>query len=269
MSTMCIDTSSFEEKVKAISFGGFESIEIWLKDFKDKKISEVKKIIKDHNLRVAETVKLEGWFELDGSLMGVKNNWSSIFDECKNRMEISKDLGSEYIVTLPSRDDRGKFSSFEDGAERYFQILEFGKKIGICPTLEFVGQSSQIYNVRTVLDFCNLIKDDYCKIIVDVFHVWRSGDDIEEVSKIPVELVSLLHLHDATSKFGREEYKDRHRVMPGDGILDLKKFINIFKKKGFSGDISLGVYNHDNWTRDPYNVCREGFLKMKKIIEDY
>ena len=264
---MCIDTSSFEKKIKAISSAGFESVEIWLKDFSDMKRYEIKKIISNSGLRVAETVKLEGWFELDGSLMGVKDNWNSIFDECKKRMEISKYLGADYIVALPSRSDRGKFSSIENACERYIDILDFGKKIGICPTLEFIGQSSQIYNIKSALDFCDLVKDDFCRIVVDVFHVWRSGDDIDEVFKVPINKVSLLHLHDATPDFKRSEYKDRHRVMPGDGIINLKKFISIFRQKGFSGDVSLGVYNHKNWERDPYEVCKEGFSKMKKIIE--
>ena len=265
MSTMCIDNASVEDKIKSIAQAGFDSIEIWLKDFNN--TLEIKKIIKGEGIRVAETVKIEGWFELDGSLMGVKDHWDSIFDECKKRMDITKELGSKYIVALPSRSDRGKFSSMGDGIERYMKILEYGKTIDVCPTLEFIGQSKQINNIDSALNFLKLVNDSYCKLIVDVFHIWRSGDEIEDSKKIPIESISLLHLHDATADHHRSEYKDRHRVMPGDGILNLKEFIEIFNKKGFTGDVSLGVYNHDNWNRDPYEVAIEGFFKMKKIME--
>jgi len=261
---MCIDNASIEDKIKSIAQAGFDSIEIWIKDLKN--IPEIKRIIKGEGIRVAETVKIEGWFELDGSLMGVKDDWSSIFDECKKRIDITKELSSKYIVALPSRSDRGRFSSMSDGVERYIKILEYGKTIGVCPTLEFIGQSKQINNIDSALNFLNLVNDSYCKLIVDVFHIWRSGDEIGYSKKIPIESISLLHLHDVTSTYQRSEYKDRHRVMPGDGILNLKEFIEIFEKKGFTGDVSLGVYNHDNWVKDSYEVAKEGFFKMKKIM---
>lgn len=266
MSTMCIETSSIEDKIDSISKAGFDSIELWIKDVKD--IKYIKNKLSDNGLKISETVKLEGWFELDGSLMNVKDDENSILDECKKRIEITAELNCPYIITLPSRNDRGRFRSVEAGADMYQRILEIGKNFNVCPTLEFVGQTSQLNNINKTLKFLELINDDFAKIVIDVFHIWRSGDSIESFLNVPVEKISILHIHDVLSSYPRDQYKDRHRVMPGDGILDLKKFIQIALKKGFNGDISLGVYNHDNWSRNPFEVAKEGYEKLKKIIEE-
>jgi 2-keto-myo-inositol isomerase len=262
---MCIETSSIEDKISAIAEAGFDSIELWLKDIKD--VEETKSMLADFNLRPAETVKLEGWFELDGSLMGVKDSEQEILDECSKRIELTASLGCEYIIALPSRNDRGRFRSFQAGADMYNKILDIGKSFGVCPTIEFVGQSSQINNIQKTLDFMKIVDSDFFKMVVDVFHIWRSGDSIDSFELVPLEKISILHFHDVSSVYSRDQYKDRHRVMPGDGILDLQKFIRIAAEKGFKGDVSLGVYNHDNWTRCPFEVAKEGLLKMKQIIE--
>ncbi len=269
MSTMCIDTASIEAKIEAISIAGFSSIELWYKDIEKNNLPKIKKLLNEFNLKVPELCKLEGWFEEDGTLMGVPNKIEKIYDECKKRLEVAADLNSEYIVALPSRNDRGFFAPIEKGAERYHKLLEIGKEFNVKPTLEFIGQSSQIYNIKTALDFINLVNHTDSTLIIDVFHIWRGGDEIKEFEKVPLNLISLLHLHDVSDEYTRDQYKDRHRIMPGDGILNLKKFLEIANKKGFKGDVSLGVYNHSNWKKDPYEVAQEGFEKMRNLMKQY
>lgn len=265
MSTMCIDTSSIEDKIKSIAEAGFDSAELWIKDIKD--VKYIKKLLSEYGLIVAEIVKLEGWFELDGSLMGVKDNEVEILDECKRRIEITAALDCPYIIALPSRDDRGRFQSIEKGAETYNKILEIGREFNVCPTFEFVGQSGQINNIDKTLNFLDIVQNDFAKIVIDVFHIWRTGDSVESFVKVPANLISLLHLHDVSNEYPRDSYRDQHRVMPGDGILNLKRFMEIAREKNFSGDVSLGVYNHSNWTRNPFHVAVEGYNKMKNIME--
>lgn len=265
MSTMCIDTSSLDDKIKSIAQAGFDSIELWTKDVKN--VKELKKKLNDLQLIPAEMAKIEGWFELDGSLMGVEDNKISIIDECKRRIEITAELGCPYIVAVPSRNDRGRFQSIEKGAEIYNELLEIGRSFNVCPTLEFIGQSTQINNIEKTLNFLKIVNNDFAKIVVDIFHIWRSGDEIESFLKVPVEKISLLHLHDVSKEYSREVYKDRHRIMPGDGILDITKFIQIAKEKNFVGDVSLGVYNHENWKRSPFDVTIEGYSKMKRFLK--
>lgn len=266
MSTMCIDSSSLTDKINAIAKAGFDSIEMWIKDVDGQNQLLIKKQIEDSGLKVTEFVKLEGWFEDDWSLMNTKHNHASIIGECKRRMEIAKDFGAEFIVAFPSRTDRGFFKSVEYGRDSYYELLCIGQEIGICPTLEFIGQSGQINSLNSTLDFIYGIDHPLAKIIIDSFHLWRSKGRLEDIYKVNKDMISLLHISDASTKYKVDEYKDRHRVMPGDGIIDLVGFIRAARKIGFDGCVSLGCYNHDNWTRNPYDVAKEGMIKMRNVM---
>lgn len=267
MSTMCVDSSSLNDKIDAISSAGFDSIEMWIKDIDGQDIKSIKKKTTDSGLIIAEIVKLEGWFEDDYTLMNTAPNHASIMNECKRRMDITKTMGSDYIVVLPSRSDRGFYKSIEEGRDHYYELLRIGEEIGVCPTLEFTGQSNQINTINSVLDFILPIKHPLVKIIIDNFHVWRGGSNLEDIYKIDKNLISIVHISDVDQKFSKNEYKDRNRVMPGDGIINIKKFIQIILKTGFDGHISLGCYNHENWKKDPYQIAIEGITKMRKVIE--
>ena len=266
MSTKCIDTASIKDKLAAIGSAGFDSVELWYCDVVGMAVPELRKMIADSGLRVAEVVKLEGWFELDGGLMGVSNNEVAIIDECKRRMDLAAQLDCKYIVALPSRDDRGFLAEMCAGLDRYRQLLDIGQSMGVKPTLEFIGQSSQIKTIVDAVDCIRRVDHPWASMIIDVFHLWRSGGEIEDIAVAKGISVSLLHLHDVTADYPRFQYKDRHRVMPGDGILDLKGFLTAAKELGFDGPISLGAYNHDYWVKDPFEVAREGYHKMKNVI---
>jgi len=56
--------------------------------------------------------------------------------------------------------------------------------------------------------------------------------------------------------------------MVGDGVIDIKNFFKIAIQKKFQGDISLGVYNRDNWHKDPEEIAKYGYVKMRKIVEE-
>ena len=258
---MCINTASVPDKIRAVAQAGFEAIEMWHTDLVHYKPSEIKRMLADNNIKLGEIAKMEGWFENDGTLMDT----SDVMGECKRRMEFARELDCPYIVALPSRSDRGFYRSWEEGVEAYRKLLEFGEQIGICPTLEFIGQSEQVNSVDKALKF--LEDAGGGKTIVDVFHIWRGTGNVDDFERVPLDKISLLHFHDAGSSSPRTEYKDRDRVMPGDGIIDLRRFVEIANGKGFAGMVSLGVYNHANWSRDPYEVAREGMDKMSRYFQ--
>ena len=199
--------------------------------------------------------------------MGVSDRFNDIAGECERRMEISRELGAQYIVAFPSRNDRKKYASIEDGLERYIKIAEIGRKIGVLPTIEFIGQTTQINNIERAMKFVSNLDKDCSKLVVDAFHLWRNGeiDDFQSCD-IKKEQISILHVSDASNQYPRAEYRDRHRVMPGDGIIDLNKFFQIARKKQFDGYVSIGVYNKGDLNYSPYEVAKHGYDKLKYFL---
>jgi 2-keto-myo-inositol isomerase len=267
LNTKTIDFCSLEEKINAISNAGYDGVELWLEDIVGMRPSEYKKLIVDAGLYVPTCIKIAGWFEGDGSQMKlVSNDRKKIMDECKRRIELGAEIGAEYIIAVPARDDRGFYADMEEGAQYFNELLEFGKKIGCEPTIEFVGQTSQIKTIDSCLDFLSLV--DGGKMVVDAYHIWRGGDSFESMKKLSLDKISILHISDRNPSIDRLSHKDSDRLMPGDGDIDLKIFISEAKKLGFDGYISIGVYNPKNWNRNPNEVSNEAMKKLIQILDE-
>jgi len=263
------------EKIKSFSSNGFQGIEIKVATKQlslcDKdiitisKAKDIKKCLDDYNMQVVSTYKLNGWFELDGDLMGVNDDWNEIFDECKRRIEISKILGSKYIITCPALSNRNHHASLFDGSNRYYHLWNFGKSMGVFPVIEFMGQTKQINTLDKCIQFVELfgnIQETGMKIIVDTYHLWRGGGNLFEISKIDCQDIAIIHLADANPQINRLEHKDIDRPMIGDGFFDLKSFVK--KTEKYSGFYSVGSYSYKDLSCDI--VAPLVFKKLKNIF---
>jgi sugar phosphate isomerase/epimerase len=60
---------------------------------------------------------------------------------------------------------------------------------------------------------------------------------------------------------------DADRVLPGEGVVDLKRVIANLRKIGYNGPLSLELFNRTLWKEDPTDVCRRGLERMKALVE--
>ena len=78
----------------------------------------------------------------------------------------------------------------------------------------------------------------------------------------------IFHIDDAPeTDRERETLADGDRVYPGDGILNLQGMLEILASQGFSGPVSLELFNEDLWREDPREVARIGAEKVRRLIE--
>jgi sugar phosphate isomerase/epimerase len=65
----------------------------------------------------------------------------------------------------------------------------------------------------------------------------------------------------------REKITDAHRVYPGDGVAPLVEMLRDLRRLGFSGFLSLELFNRDYWKQDALLVAKTGLAKMKAVAE--
>jgi sugar phosphate isomerase/epimerase len=56
-------------------------------------------------------------------------------------------------------------------------------------------------------------------------------------------------------------------VWPGEGHLDLRRYLTLLREIGYDGWISLELFRKDLWSRDPLEVARIGLEKMQAVVE--
>lgn len=214
------------EKIKMASFCGFQGIEPWFHELSETPLSEIKQCLTQHKIELSSMQQLRGWFELDGHAMKNRTqSWLQILKECEKRMVLAKELNCPYIIAVPPIDNKGILCSFEDGAKRFKQLINLGSEIGCLPLIEFCGQTSRIRDVSSCLKFMQLVDHENCKMILDAYHLWRCGNDMSQALWINHSDVLLLHVSDANPLIERQNHKDKDRIIPGDGIIDLNQFL--------------------------------------------
>ena len=265
---LCFNTStirpaSLMDKIRAAGEAGYGAIELWNDDLtafeaSGGSLTEVVRALDDQGLQVPDVVHLPGWMDADESAYRCE-----VLGEARRRMEQGAAVGAPRIIVGPAR---GR-TDLDRAAERYCDLMELGKEIGCLPALEFLGFVEHVNNVDTLLKIVEKVGLPETTVVMDAFHIYRGGGRDEDILKVPGGRICIFHIDDAprTDK-PREALTDGDRVYPGDGILNLKGMLDMLVQQGFSGPVSLELFNAEIWEQDPFEVARCGAEKVRRLI---
>ena len=102
-------------------------------------------------------------------------------------------------------------------------------------------------------------------LLVDCFHLHAAGEPMDVIRRIPADKIVLVHLNDAPT--GRlEEVEDGKRVLPGEGVIDLKQFFAELNAVGYRGPISLEVFSEKLKALPAEEAARRAWIATRSVI---
>jgi 2-keto-myo-inositol isomerase len=263
----CLNTSTIEpqpvmEKIRLAAKHGFAGIELWHNDIfeyveQGGTVDDVNKAVADAGLIVPSTIAMKGWCEASAE------EYPERLEDVRRRMDLAAHLGSSYVIATPAH----VVIDYAQIVERFVDLLEIGRQIGVKPVMEYLGFCPSVFKVTQALKICEATGGGEATIVLDAFHNFRGGSTFEELKTVPLDRIAHYHLNDAPADPPREEQRDPNRVMPGDGILDLKSEIDWLREIGYEGTVSLELFNRDLWKQDPDDVLAVGMERMKQLLE--
>ena len=266
---LCFNTSTIRpaplmDKIRAAAEAGYAAIELWNDDLtafevSGRSLSVVRRALGDYGLSVPDVVHLPGWMDAEES-----SYRTDVLAEARRRMEQGAAVGASRIIVGPAQ---GRVD-LNLAAERYCELMALGQEIGCLPSLEFLGFVDHVNNVDTLMEIVGRAGHPCATVVMDAFHIYRGGGREEDILKVPGDQVSIFHIDDVprTAK-PRRLLADGDRVYPGDGILNLRDMLNYLQRQGFSGPVSLELFNSRLWKEDPFEVATRGAEKVRPLIE--
>jgi 2-keto-myo-inositol isomerase len=264
--TLCLNTStirpaSLMDKIRIAGEVGYDAIELWSDDLtqyeaENGNLDGVAKALEDNGLQVATLIALHGWMDSAGEA------YEKSLEEARRKMRQAAVVGSPYIIASPPRGE----VDLDQGAQRYRQLLEIGREYGVKPAMEFLGFVAGVNQINDAWYIVTQADDPDGTIVLDVFHIYRGGSEIDDLRKIPGDRIAIFHLNDAPESPSREQQTDADRVYPGDGIAPLGDMLRILEESGYRGVVSLELFNPTYWEQDPREVGRVGLGKMKAAL---
>lgn len=267
---ICLDTATIkpadgiEKKIQIASEAGYDAIEPWdweLEEYEKKggNLKALGKKVKDLGMFVPSMIGL--W----GCLQPTLEEFEKSLPATRNRMRMASDFGCAHVQAIPNQIGENYDTKF--AADCYRRLLDIGQKeFNIIPALVFV----KMFPLKRMGQAVGIALDanhPHAKIIPDVFHMYITDGGFEGIKLLKGEMFAIFQFNDAPSNIVKEQMEDRHRVYPGDGILPLPQILRDLKSTGFSGCISVELYNPDYWKQDLLTVARTGLQKTLAVIE--
>jgi sugar phosphate isomerase/epimerase len=261
----CLNTSTIRptpvmEKIKIAAKVGFQALEPWNDELTEYvknggKLDDVKTAIADAGLK--SVIALHNWITTEGDAH------AKALDDCKRRMEQAAFLGSPFIVASPPREK----VDFARASERFAELLRLGREVGVRPSMEFLGFVDGVKTLAAAWKIASGTGDSEATVVADVFHMVRGGGSVDDLLTLTGEHLANFHMNDSPAAPPVLQQTDADRVLPGEGVVDLKRVIANLRKIGYNGPLSLELFNRSLWKQDPTDVCKRGLERMKALVE--
>jgi len=269
----CLNTATIRaqklpltEEIDLAAKVGYDGLEPWTRELEEYisaggDLADLRKRIEDRGLIVESAIGFPTWM-VDDDAQRAKG-----FEQMKREMDWIAQLGGRRIAAPPA----GAFNSppidLRRVAERYAQLLEMGKSIGVVPQLEIWGASA---NMRRLSEAAFVLVEaghpDACALF-DVFHMYRGGSSVEGLRVFNGRALHVFHMNDYPAEPPRERIRDSDRVFPGDGTAPITGILRILNEIGFNGALSLELFNPEYGKLAPEEIAQKGLDKMLKAVE--
>ena len=103
-------------------------------------------------------------------------------------------------------------------------------------------------------------------LLVDAFHAFAAGDDIEAIRKLDPGVIATVHLGDALARQGDAWADEDRTAMPGDGIVPIAETMRAVLDTGYAGLISDEVFPDRFGDWGPTRIARTLKGKADSIL---
>jgi 2-keto-myo-inositol isomerase len=131
--------------------------------------------------------------------------------------------------------------------------------------LEFLGtHNCSINNLKDAVEVIRRVGRSNVGLTLDSFHSYVSGDDFADIAHLNRNEIFMVHLNDC-EKGPRDNMTDANRLFPGEGAIDLQKFLSQIKQVGYDEYVSLELLRPAYWDRDPEEIATMGRESLKRL----
>lgn len=250
-------------KLAAIAGAGFDGIEIFEQDFiaSDHSPAEVGQMVRDHGLEIT-------LFQPFRDFEGLPEPYRArAFARAARKFELMNQLGTDLMLVCSSTHPAAMggidrmaqdFRDLGDLAARYnvrvgFEALCWGR---------FVNDHRDAWEVVRRADHPNV------GLILDSFHTLARRIDPDTIRAIPGDRIFFVQLADAPAIDMDLLYWSRHfRNMPGEGDLDVTRFMRAILATGYAGPLSLEIFNDQFRSGLPRLVAQDGHRSLIGVLD--
>ena len=261
--------ASLETDFAAAQAAGFDYVEIWaakLRNFLlERTATELKNLIDETGVPPLSINSIEHVTFRDARA------YESIKAECEELSRIAAKIGCPFIVVVPGKlpnDSASRVEIIAESVRVLSELCDIAARHDVALAFEFLGQTDcSVQTLDLAHDIVRATDRANLGLVIDSFHFYTGGSTIEMIEAVDPKLIYVFHINDAED-LPREQLLDKHRLLPGLGILPLREMIAAFRKIGYDEVASVEIFRPEYWEKDPFELAHDAHVATKRLLND-
>jgi 2-keto-myo-inositol isomerase len=252
--------ASLEIDLQAAKAAGFDYVEIWKAKLGHRSTADLKRLFTEAGVSPLSINSIEHvTFRDAGSYEGIK-------EECRELSKIAAEIECPYIVVVPGRLPAGDVDVVEESVHVLTELCDIAAEHGVALGFEFLGQPDcSVPTLDLAEEIVRTAARDNLGLVIDSFHFYAGGSNVQMIEKLDPRLIYIFHINDAED-LPRAQLEDRHRLLPGLGILPLREMVAAFREIGYDDVASVEIFRPEYWERDPFQLACDAKAAAEQIV---
>ncbi len=195
--------------------------------------------------------------------------FAQLSDECEEMCAIAEQIGCPYVVVVPSPlpYEADQEEVIEESVRTLRDIAGIAQFHSVSLAFEFLGQPGcSVPTLGLANEIIRQVDKPNVGLVLDSFHFYAGGSTLDDIYAVKPEKLYIFHINDAED-LPRPQLEDRHRLLPGLGILPLAEIVGALKKIGYEGVASIEIFRPEYWQREALTLARDAYAAAARIIE--
>lgn len=238
IATVCL-SGTLSEKLHAAAAAGFDGVEIFEPDLIGS--PESPEEIRELASRLGLTLDLyQPMRDVEGVAEGA---FDDVLRRADAKFALMRRLGID-VVLCCSNVATATIDDDTVSASQLRRLGELAQGYGIRIAFEALAWGRYIDDYRRAWRVVQLADHPAVGVCLDSFHILSRGHDPSAIEEIPGERIFFLQLADAPAlSMDVLSWSRHHRLFPGEGSFDLTRFLSHVVRAGYTGPLSLEVFN--------------------------
>jgi len=259
--------ADLETDIRAASEAGFQWLEIWASKLRafleSRSAADLSHLFTAHNLKPYSINSIERITFRDSE------EHRRLLAECEELCRVAAQISCPYVVVVPSPlpPGAGRSEVIQESSRVLTELGEIAEKHGVGLAFEFLGQRGCSVQTLAIADeIVRSVGRPNVGLVIDSFHFYAGGSTIESIDALDPERLFIFHINDAEDR-PRELLEDRHRLLPGLGVLPLKQIVTALGRIGYDRVTSVEIFRPEYWERDPFELAREARTAAQRALD--